>query len=86
MSHTEKAVQVAGSVHGRDHPVMESYWQAVAEAKLAVSNHFSRVFTMFSGSLSVLTSFHTSYLDSHICHLRVLHVLLEGYRSIQLSL
>ena len=36
VSHTEKAVQVAGAVHGRDHPVMESYWQAVAEAKQAV--------------------------------------------------
>lgn len=34
--HTEKAVQVASAVHGRDHPVMESYWQAVAEAKQAV--------------------------------------------------
>lgn len=35
-SHTEKAVQIAGAVHGRDHPIMESYWQAVAEAKQAV--------------------------------------------------
>ncbi|EIE27806.1 hypothetical protein COCSUDRAFT_39376 [Coccomyxa subellipsoidea C-169] len=38
VSHTEKAVQVAGSVHGRDHPVMESYWQAVAEAKQAAGD------------------------------------------------
>ncbi|KAK9917864.1 hypothetical protein WJX75_009040 [Coccomyxa subellipsoidea] len=38
VSHTEKAVQVAGAVHGRDHPVMESYWRAVAEAKQAAGD------------------------------------------------
>ena len=33
----EKSLQIAGSVHGRNHPVMESFWLALAEAKTEVS-------------------------------------------------
>ena len=33
----EKSLQIAGSVHGRNHPVMESFWLALAEAKTEAS-------------------------------------------------
>ncbi len=29
----EKARQIAAAVHGRDHPILESFWEALAEAK-----------------------------------------------------
>ena len=33
----EKARQIAAAVHGRDHPILESFWEALAEAKKEVS-------------------------------------------------
>ena len=36
-SFNEKAAHVAGAVYGRDHPVLESYWRAVAESKQQAS-------------------------------------------------
>ncbi len=32
----EKARQIAAAVHGRDHPILESFWEALAEAKRQV--------------------------------------------------
>ena len=32
----EKARQIAAAVHGRDHPILESFWEALAEAKREV--------------------------------------------------
>jgi hypothetical protein len=36
VSYNEKAEQVASGRYGRDHPVMESFWRAVAESRQLV--------------------------------------------------
>ena len=36
IKYADQALQVASSVHGGDHPVMESFWQALAEMKQEV--------------------------------------------------
>ena len=44
----EKARQIAASVHGRDHPILESFWEALAEAKKEVSFAYRSQSSQFS--------------------------------------
>ena len=48
----EKSLQIAGSVHGRNHPIMESFWLALAEAKTEVTTLHSALRMHLLGSWS----------------------------------
>lgn len=59
----EKARQIAASVNGKDHPMMESFWDALAEAKKAVRGPHT-------------AAWHGSHACCSMCSSRLMRVIL----------